>query len=184
MRLVTARLCWLIHLINTDPYVLSAIMSRFPEEDTEALGTWPKKAGGPHGPHFIAGCPEAIPHTKNKCQPPWKASHEGEILVTSAEKTIELSESCQERDLLHHSPQASGIRTRKQDKPLRTVGLMVQEALTPFKPERERGRGRGGGGRWARLSGSPPSTRSGWKRERMPLWLRSVWLIIYERSRH
>lgn len=124
------------------------------------MNTWPKKAGGPHGPHFIAGCPEAIPHTKNKCQPPWKASHKGEILVTSAdtdEKTIELSESC---------PQASGVRTRKQDKPSRTVGLMVQEALTPFKPDRERGRGRGGGGQQARLSGSPPSASSGWKRER------------------
>lgn len=65
----------------------------------------------------------------------------------------------------------------------RTRGLAVQETLAPFNPDRVRGKGRereGGGWRVPGL-GEPAinGPRVGRRRQRMPLWLRSVPLMIY-----
>lgn len=59
-----------------------------------------------------------------------------------------------------------------------TVGLVVQEPLTLFKPDPERGKGRREGAGGHQCSLSPPSTSSGWGREDV-LGLRSVLLMIY-----
>ena len=80
-------------------------------------------------PYLIAECPEAVHHTKTKCQPQRKAFHEGEIpfffeggipatAPDTHEETTELSKSC-----LLHSPQVSGVRTRKQDEHPKDYGV-------------------------------------------------------------
>lgn len=103
-------------------------------------------------PDFIAEHPKAAPHPKNTCRPPRKAFHEGGIPVTAAdtdEKTVELSASCQERDLLLHRLQVSAGGARKQDEHLRDCGVGGAGAADSIQARPGERKGKAGGGRWA-----------------------------------